>query len=211
MKSNLKKVWNFFWKDDSLASWVANIVVAFIIIRYLFYPLLGIVLGTSFPIVAVLSESMEHGLHDGRLCGQEFPEFYESFDNYWSICGSWYETKGISKETFQTFPLNNGFNKGDVIVLWRAKNLNVGDVLVFEGNKPQPIIHRVVRIYQENGETFYQTKGDHNSNSLGGSFGESKISQERIYGKGVLRIPYFGYVKILFVELLKPLGINIQK
>ncbi|HLD79453.1 MAG TPA: signal peptidase I [Candidatus Nanoarchaeia archaeon] len=212
-KHSIKKAWNFFWHDESITSWALNVVVAFLLIRFIFYPVLGIVLGTSFPIVAVVSESMEHGLHDGKLCQGYFVEFKESFDNYWEACGNWYEGQGISKEQFESFRFKNGFDKGDVIVLWRAhrENLQVGDILVFQANKAQPIIHRVVKVWQENEEYYYQTKGDHNEDSIAGGLEETKISEERIYGKGVLRLPYLGWVKILFVDLVRPLGWDIQR
>lgn len=211
IKKISKKTWNFFWKEDSIWSWLANIVVAFLMIRFIIYPVLGLVLGTSYPIVAVVSESMEHGLYHNRLCDQYFAEFPESFDNYWKVCGSWYEQKGIDQWQFQQFPFSNGFNKGDVIVLWRPTNLERGDILVFQANKPQPIIHRIVKVWDENGETYYQTKGDHNGDSDSRFIQETKISQERVYGRGLIRIPYLGWLKILFVEAVKPLGIRIER
>lgn len=213
IKQHSKRIWHFFWKDDSAWSWLANIVVAFIVIRYLIYPLLGIILGTGFPIVAVVSESMEHGTYHGVLCGQNPIDFKESLDNYWAVCGNWYEEKGITKQEFKRFPFRNGFDKGDVIILWRAntKNLEKGDILVFQGNRPQPIIHRIVNIMQEDDKYFYHTKGDHNSDSITGSYGERRISEERVLGQGVLRIPYLGWVKILFVDAVKPFGITIQR
>ena len=212
-KSNSKIVWKFLWDDDSIWSWLANIIVAFLLIRYVVYPLLGLILGTSYPIVAVVSESMEHGLHDQMLCGRDFTDFKESFDNYWGICGDWYQQVGISKEQFQQFPFRNGFDKGDVIILWRANNhnLEVGDVLIFQGTKPQPIIHRIVKVMNEDEKYYYQTKGDHNSNSIGGLYGETKIPEDRIFGKGLIRIPYLGWMKILFVDAVKPLGIKIER
>ncbi len=206
-----RKAWHFFWEDDSAWSWIANIVVAFILIKFIVYPLLGIFLGTGFPLVAVVSESMEHGLHNDLVCGQAFDEYPESFDKYWATCGNWYEQNGITKEEFKKFPFRNGFNKGDVIILWRAnsENIKLGDVIVFQGSKPQPIIHRVVRIWSETEGKFYQTKGDHNSGSINGEYGETKISQNRIYGQGVVRIPYLGWVKILVVDAAGLVGINI--
>ncbi len=223
-----QKAWKFFWHDDSFASWVANIVVAFIVIRYLLYPVLGIILGTSFPIVAVVSESMEHSISpvciysesglcmeysntEFQLCGQRFTQFHDSFENYWRICGSWYENNAITKEQFATFPFQGGFDKGDVIILWRAHKIDVGDILVFQAHRAQPIIHRVVKIWEENGETFYQTKGDHNSNSISTGLQEHRIHEDRVFGKGIIRIPYFGWVKILFVDLVRPFGIVIQR
>jgi signal peptidase I len=211
-KKKGKRIWTFFWKEDSVWSWIVNVIVAFLVIRYIVYPLLGLVLGTGFPIVAVVSESMEHGLHDYNICGQDIGTFHESFDNYWDVCGNWYEQHGITKSEFRKYPFKNGFNKGDVIILWRANrdNLEVGDILVFQGNKPQPIIHRVVKVWIENDKYFYQTKGDHNRESFD-PIRETKIEEERILGKGGLRIPYLGWLKILFVDALKPLGINIQR
>ena len=208
-----KKTWHFFWHDDSIWSWIANIIVAFMIIRFLVYPILGIMLGTSFPIVAVISESMEHGLYNNQLCDHTVPDYKESFDNYWKICGSWYENIGITQDQFNSFRFSDGFTKGDVIILWRANrnNINLGDVLVFNGGKSQPIIHRVVKITQEDGQYYYQTKGDHNGRSIDGFLGETEIGEERIFGKGVIRLPYLGWLKILFVDAVKPLGITIQR
>ena len=225
---HVKRAWKFFWHNDSGASWIANLVVAFIIIRYVVYPVLGIVLGTSFPIVAVISESMEHQLSPAceiqdngmclkysktefGICGYELDEFHHSFDNYWETCGSWYEDNDISKEYFEEFPFKDGFFKGDVIVLWRAnrENIKVGDILVFQGNKPQPIIHRTVKVWEEEGKHFYQTKGDHNARSIESILEETRINEERLLGKAAFRIPYLGWVKILFVDLLRPFGINI--
>jgi signal peptidase I len=212
MKETLGKVWDFLWHSNSAASWVANVILAFVIIRFIIYPVLGIMLGTSFPVVAVVSESMEHGLYDGEICGQEFNSFPKNFDSYWNICGSWYEDIGISKEQFKTFKMHNGFNKGDIIVLWRANqnNLDVGDVLVFWGPRPQPIIHRIVDITSEDGKVFYQTKGDHNRDSFSSSLAEHKISENRVVGQALVRIPLLGWIKIIFVEMLQLVGFNVM-
>jgi signal peptidase I len=229
MKANLKNAWNFFWHSDSVWSWIANIIVAFLLIRFIIYPILGLVLGTGFPIVAVISESMEHGTspvciekENGlcikysdqyyQLCGDQFTDFKNSFNNYWEICGEWYENNQISKEQFQNFPFKSGFDKGDVIILWRAnsKNLETGDILVFQGKAPQPIIHRVVKIWQEDEKYFYQTKGDHNPDSYPEIL-EDKIGEERVLGKGLFKIPYLGWIKILFVDAVRPLGIVIER
>ena len=211
-KSNLKSIWHFFWHSDSLASWIANLIVAFLIIRFVVYPLLGLILGTGYPIVAVVSESMEHNVYENQICGNYLEEFPDSFENYWNLCGYWYENQGITKEQFLKFPFDDGFRKGDVIILWRANknNLKVGDILVFQAGRPQPLIHRIVNIWEEDKKMFYQTKGDHNAQSYP-SLDETKISEDRVLGKGLLRIPYLGWLKILFVDAVKPLGINIQR
>ncbi len=215
MKKNSapKKIWNFLWKDDSYWSWIANIIIAFFLIRFIFYPLLGVIFGTGFPIVAVLSESMEHSTHNYQICGQSYPDFKDSLDNYWNECGDWYEKKGISKSQFQEFPFDGGFNKGDMIFVWgsKPKNINLGDVIIFKGSRAQPIIHRVVDKWVVEEDYYFQTKGDHNSASITGYLGETKIPEDRILGKAVLRIPYLGWVKLLFVQAVKPFGIEITR
>ena len=211
VSSYCKRGWKFFWQGDSFASWVVNIVVAFLLIYFVVYPVLGLVLGTSFPIVAVLSESMQHNLHDGAICGQTITDWKDSFNNYWDTCGYWYDSMGITKEQFRSFHFNDGFNKGDVIILWRADDVQVGDILIFQGGRPQPIILRVVKVWQEDGKTYYQTKGDHNLDSIKGALGEMKITSDRLLGKGVLHLPYFGWVKIVFVDLMALFGVQITR
>ena len=69
-----------------------------------------------------------------------------------------------------------------------------------------------MRIYEEDGQTFYQTKGDHNRASITSApLNEARVTEDIIVGKGVVRIPYLGWIKILFVEAVRPLGINIQR
>jgi len=199
---NIKKVLKWLWNEDHWAAWWINVFIAFIIIKFLVYPGLAAVTGSSFPVVAVVSESMEHDVQYGSLCGYQMEEFPSSYDTYWSICGEWYEKNGITKETFADFPLHNGFNKGDIIVLARADNVEVGDVLVFWSYDGLPIIHRVVD--NSNG---YTTKGDHNADSFGAPLGEINISEDRVIGKAVGRIPYLGYIKIVVTDILVFLGI----
>ncbi|MFH1592476.1 MAG: signal peptidase I [Candidatus Woesearchaeota archaeon] len=177
----LKKLWDFIWHDDSALSWIVNIVLALVLVKFVIYPGLGLIFMTSHPLVAVVSGSMEHNNFE--------------FDDWWSQKGSWYIDNGISKEGFRDFSFKNGFSKGDIMVLRGSKELKVGDVVVFnrDGNSP-PIIHRLVKT-----NSFLQTKGD-NNNAIHDF--ESNIPKENIIGKAVLRIPYLGYVKILFVDLI---------
>ncbi len=191
-KSFLGKIWYFIWNDNSIWSWIVNIILAYVIIRFLLYPGLGAVLGTGFPIVAVVSGSMEHG---------------GDFNVWWNYQRDFYTSVDISKPDFLNYPLKNGFNKGDLIVLKgeAPKDLKIGEVIVFQHpTKSEPIIHRIVKVHFEGGEYIYQTKGDHNPAS---AEYEKRISQDIVLGKGVFRVPFLGWVKIGFVELLKMIGI----
>lgn len=188
----LKKTWHFIWEEDSLWSWIVNVILAFILIKFIVYPGLGLLLSTTHPVVAVVSESMEHNM---------------KFDNWWDKNNNWYIENSITKGQFEKFSLKNGFNKGDIMILAGkdANNIAIGDVIVFRSNRKDPIIHRVVK-KTESGN--FQTKGDNNRNSIRNSLmDETNISEDRIIGKAVLKIPYLGYIKIGFVEILKIAGL----
>lgn len=201
----LKKSWYFLWYDDSLLSWLANLLIAFLLIKYIIYPLIGLIFSTAFPIVAVVSPSMEHP---------------GGFDNWWhsdAYCGhhsctskclcsqqDWYLQHNISKSRFRDFPFSNGFRKGDIMVLFGVKpeDVNVGDIIVFNANKEYPIIHRVVRIRSEE-KLYFMTKGDNNRNYIDdGRLNELAVSETQLLGRAVLRIPFLGYIKIWFTDIL---------
>ncbi len=189
VKSQLKRFWHFVWYDNSFLSWIVNVLLAFILVKFIIYPGLGLLFGTTHPIVAVVSGSMEHNT---------------DFDTWWQQQASIYEGLGITKETFRTYRFKNGFNKGDIMLIVRPSNLNVGDVIVFRGSARDPIIHRIVQLNQDG---TYRTKGDSISNQQSRD-DEKQIQTERIIGKAVFRIPYLGWLKIFFVELLQFFGIG---
>jgi len=193
-KRILKKTWHFIWEDNSIWSWIVNVILAFVLIKYIIYPGLGLLLGTSYPIVAVVSESMEHN---------------SGFDEWFNAQADFYEKIGISKDNFATFPFKNGFNKGDIMILKGVKpeDVDIGIVIVFKDGKPDPFIHRVASKWNNKGYHF-QTKGDNNPVSIKTTYlDETDIKEEQLIGKAVFRIPFLGYVKIWFVELLKLLHI----
>ncbi|MFW5865707.1 MAG: signal peptidase I [Nanoarchaeota archaeon] len=217
-KTFLKRMWKFLWHEDSLASWVANIVLAFIIIKFIIYPLLSVMFGTSLPLVAVVSCSMEHQFTDcgepdspAVLCSSQGSGFV-SDDIYWKECGDFYEARNISQDRFEKFPFDDGFNKGDVIVL-KGKDpssIEVGDVLIFEAKAESsyPIIHRVVGTHTINKSQVFETKGDHNPTQINNSrVNEYSISEDDVIGVGMVRIPYVGYLKIGFVKLISVMGL----
>jgi signal peptidase I len=201
-KYYLKKAWHFIWEEDSWASWAVNVVLAFIIIKFLVYPGLGLFFGTTHPIVAVVSSSMEHNW--------EFNEWWISP----ALCGNsaclqsqFYENEGISKNEFHQFRFWNGFNKGDLMILVGTKpeKIVVGDIIVFRSYRPDPIIHRVISVTNTNSGIIFRTKGDNNPQSF--SF-EEAIPQQNLVGRAAIRIPLLGYVKIWFVQLLGLMGVN---
>src|SRR3989338_1642686 len=183
-KETLKKTWRFIWNDDSWESWFVNIIIAFILVKFLIYPGLGFMLGTTHPVVAVISGSMEHEV--------------QGFDYWWSLNKDIYLKFDINKTSFSDYKFKTGFNKGDLMILTRLKEIKKGDVIVFLGSVDEPIIHRVVKI--ENGT--YQTKGDNGITNKFSRFDEMHITPDKVIGKAAVRVPYLGWAKLAFVELI---------
>jgi signal peptidase I len=196
MKKNgnfFKKFWNLLWKDDSLKGWIFSIVFLFLFIRFIFFPGLSLVTGTSLPLAIVESCSMYHG---GNL--------FSNFDNWWERHAAKYSDFGIGEGEFNGFWWSSGFNKGDILFITGVspENIKIGDVIIFDAGRSTPIIHRVVSIEQENGSYVFSTMGDNNNGQLGV---EKKISADQILGKARLRlVPYAGWLKLVFFEGGKP-------
>ena len=204
-KSILKKTWNFIWHSESTASLIVNFILAIILVKFIIYPGLSFALGTTHPVVAVISESMYHD---------------SQFDNWYENQNEFYSKFEISKEDFKTFTLKNGFNRGDLVVVSRSseKNTEIGDIIVFWTSQQYPIIHRIINVSNSNSNLIYQTKGDNNPDSieiyvdiLGNRvskntpnaiqyFDESQITEKMIVGKAIFKIPYVGLIKIWVVE-----------
>ena len=187
-----QKAWHFIWYEDSLVSWLVNIILAFVLIKFILYPGLGLVLGTDFPVVAVVSSSMEHDPGD--------------FDEWWSANEDFYLSKNITKFDFLTYPFKNGFNKGDIMILTGVdpENVDTGDVIVYWSRKPYPIIHRYIGTHTVDDRTYLMSKGDNNPAMVQTfDLNEFRIKPEQVVGKASLRVPYLGYVKIWAVELFQ--------
>ncbi len=211
----VKKFWKWVWNSDSILSWIVALLLIYIFVKVIFFPGLSLIFGTSLPLAGVESSSMDHQIvgTDGAfsLCGNIYDESEierVNFDRYWDECGGWYEDRDISNEQFSEFSLRNGFAKGDIIVVWGRFVPEIGDVIIFQANSdstaPRPIIHRIVSI--EDG--LIATKGDHNAQQLvkGNNLfntDETTITEDRVIGKAVLRIPYLGWPKIWLVDGLK--------
>ncbi|MDD9954539.1 MAG: signal peptidase I [Candidatus Woesearchaeota archaeon] len=200
----LKKFWHFVWHEDSVASWFVSIALAFVLIKFVLYPVLGLLLGAQFPVVAVVSDSMEHP---------------GSFDDWWQEHEDLYLRFGITKDKFLAYPMKHGFNKGDIIFLIGIKPEKVqqGHIVVYWGGKIYPIIHRVVSVDHDENGRFFQTKGDNNKGQiieqgLDERYVPAYTSCEKgecptVLGRAIFKVPYLGWVKILFVDLLNWIGI----
>lgn len=192
----IKEGWNFIWYKDTLASWIFSLILIFIIIKFIFFPLLSLTLGSSMPLVVVESTSMHHSTgFFGKVLGLE-----SNFNEWWEEKSNWYDSRGIDKEEAKEWPLNTGLEMGDIVVITGYSDLEVGDIIIFKANKRHPVIHRIVDV----GDNYYETKGDNNDKQLSS---EKRITEDQILGKAVFRIPKIGWVKLIMIEAGKAVGI----
>ena len=85
------------------------------------------------------------------------------------------------------------YYKGDMIVVYGEKNVEVGDIIVFDvPDRTYPIIHRVYSITDQG----IMTKGDHNR-----SVDPWITQQSSLHGKAILKVPLLGWVKIIFTSI----------
>lgn len=174
----LSRLWKYL-QEDSWGSWILSLIIIVALIWVLVFPTLSFITQTPLPIVVVESCSMYHS---------------SNFENWWSNTKTWYEKKDVTKAEFQEFPLKNGLNKGDIVFVWGRSSYQKGDIVIFTAETKNPIIHRIIS------ESPTSTKGDANPTQL--SF-ETSIPDEAIIGKAVGKIPFVGWIKLIFFEPLR--------
>jgi signal peptidase I len=198
IKKGFKKFWFLLWKDNSVKGWLFSLIFLFVFIKFIFFPLLNLVTGTSLPLAIVESCSMYHQ-------GNVLSDFNDWFDKHVAK----YSALDITKTEFQSFILKKGFSKGDILFIVGANpdKLKAGDIILFNsGSGNTPIIHRIVKIQEEDGEKIFSTIGDNNNQMLTpdnnpGRVDERKITEEQLVGRAVFRIaPGLGWVKLIFFE-----------
>jgi signal peptidase I len=192
LKEGLKKFWNLIWKDDSWKGWIISIIVLFIFIKFIFFPTLSLVTGTALPMAIVESCSMYHE-----------ENVLPNYKGWWESHKAKYSDLTINREEFTRFIFHNGFNKGDILFVIKAnpEKLKIGDVIIFNGGKQNPLVHRIIKIENKNNEYFFSTIGDNNNGQLEI---EKEIKQEQLVGKAIFKIaPYMGWAKLIFYEYLK--------
>jgi len=115
-------------------------------------------------------------------------------------------------------------NKGDLLFLRGMDPENIkeqdsdheGDIIVYdarglwEGAPEDPIVHRVIDKYREDGRWYFITKGDANA-----KVDKEPVSASRVLGVVCGRVPYVGWVKIvmsdfgLFIPILIILSVPL--
>lgn len=178
-KEVIKKAFAFL-KEDSWSSFFVNLIIAFVIIKFIFFPLAAFVTGSSMPLVIVESCSMYHPTDlEGVLNNPVYSKF------------------NISYEDTNSWNFKRGLSKGDIILVVRPKNIKIGDVIIFNGGTAHPIIHRVISLNP------LATKGDNEKTNPDQLSFEKSIKENQLVGKALFRIPFLGWIKLIFFELMR--------
>lgn len=146
-------------------------LAVFSLIFFSFQMSLMLVLRTSNPFFAVTSNSMKHN--------------GDSWKTYFLDQG----------QDPSNFPLQGGFERGDMLVVQGASagDIVVGDVIVFHVSGGGEFTHRVVEKMEVDNSPAFRTKGDANQYSLEL---ELSVKQNQIMGKAVFVIPKLGYISL---------------
>ncbi|RJO63164.1 MAG: signal peptidase I [Dehalococcoidia bacterium] len=81
-----------------------------------------------------------------------------------------------------------------------ATEISSGDIVAFR-QEDSRILHRIIEITVENGETFYKTKGDANEDP-----DDMLVVRSKVEGKKIFHVPYLGYVLAKTRELMNVAG-----
>ena len=94
IKNSLKKFWHFFWHEESIASYIIFFIVAYLVLKFVAFPILLVGTGLS-DVTAVMTTSMVHW-------GGNFDETYHE----------WFKDRNI---TIADWAFQEGLEVGDVI------------------------------------------------------------------------------------------------
>lgn len=173
LKKYLRKFWKFYWKDNTIASYLFFIIFTFVMFKFVLFPGFLLITGLS-DVVAIMTNSMEHS---------DFEDYY--FYDY-------YQGMNYTLEEVENFPYSNGLYVGDVILAKKTNDYQVGDVIVFTSDYyPNKLVHRVA------GVNPIITKGDNNPASY-----DFDTHVREVIGEVVLRIPLIGIPRYWMYELL---------
>ncbi len=94
---------------------------------------------------------------------------------------------------------------GDLAIIQKTDpaTLKNGDIIQFN-NDNMTLIHRVINITSQQGQTLYTTKGDANKDP-----DIPPIKEDQIIGKSIFTIPKIGWIQILVKDLARKAGIKV--
>jgi len=95
---------------------------------------------------------------------------------------------------------------GDAVIIKKCtpNDIVLGDVIEYKMNG-YTVIHRVIEIYQKDGEFFFITKGDNND-----SKDSIPVSEDQLIGKVIYKIPYIALPSIWIHNLASKTEVEVE-
>ena len=95
---------------------------------------------------------------------------------------------------------------GDVAIIEKCtpNDLKVGDIIEYQ-MEGYTVIHRIIKIYQEDGEFFYITKGDNNQTQ-----DRLPVSEDQLIGKVLFKIKYIGLPSIWIHNIQSQVVVEVE-
>jgi signal peptidase len=99
---------------------------------------------------------------------------------------------GFQPSVVASGSMQPNLNIGDMTIVLHTKpaDIKIGDIIQYNG-ETEPIIHRVIDKYQEQGQTIFITKGDANN-----APDPKPVNEKQVIGKTTLTIPKLGWASI---------------
>jgi signal peptidase I len=99
---------------------------------------------------------------------------------------------GFQPSIIASGSMQPNLNVGDmaIVVSSNPADINVGDIIQYQ-EESQSVIHRVIDKYQEQGQTYFITKGDANN-----AQDPKPVSENQVIGKASFIIPKLGWASI---------------
>lgn len=213
--------------DNSTLSWIVYIAFA-AIFAFLIYNVVGLLLGTPYPFVIVVSGSMEPEYYRGdviilqgingetlnapivelnypslkNVMPYEYVSTYCAGKNVVGLMPCDYFKLGVmqKKISVEDFSVQElQFINGEKVNLTQE-----GAIVVYYSIEQQrPIIHRVVTVLKAKDGFYVLTKGDSSKNPLldqDAGISTYAKSIHDLQGQAIFKIPLIGYVKLILID-----------
>lgn len=114
---------------------------------------------------------------------------------------------GVSPTVIYSGSMRPALDVGDIVLIDKVdiEEIQENDIIQYVSyDNVTLVIHRLVKVYEEEGKTYFITKGDANDDP------DSKpITENRILGKSIFTIPKLGWIQIFIKSIFKNIGIPV--
>jgi hypothetical protein len=168
-----------------------------LMLGFLYFAFAGsfmLIFNTESYWMAVVSDSMTHEAAD---------EYWKAYFEDEQVRNLFLLRQGVripEDRLYDTsgFPIAGGFSRGDLLIIKgisSVSEISVGDVLIINRPYDIPLTHRVLAVWEEDGEIGFTTKGDRNPYLISE---DRAVRPEQIVGKVIFVVPKLGSISLWF-------------